>query len=47
MCMFPESNGIKFWSYSFYLQNSSILQTRIDQKEDPMKMNFENFQIQK
>ena len=30
MCMFPESNGTKFWSHSFHLQNSGILQTRMD-----------------
>ena len=47
MCIFPESNGTKFWSRSFYLQNSGVLQTRTDQKENPMKMNFDNFQTQK
>ena len=47
ICMFFESNGIKFWSHSFHLQNSGILQTRIDLPGDPMKMNFDNFQIQK
>ena len=43
MCIFSESNGIKFWSNSFHLQNSAILQTRMDQRGDPMKMNFDNF----
>ena len=47
MCMFPESNGTKFWSHSFHLQNSGILQTRMEQRWDPMKMNFDNFQLQK
>ena len=28
-------------------QNSGILQTRMNQRGDPMKMNFDNFQIQK
>ena len=45
--MFPELNRTKFWSHSFHLQNLSILQIRMDQKEDPMKMNFDIFQIQK
>ena len=30
MCRFPELNGIKSLSYSFHLQNSGILKTRID-----------------
>ena len=47
MCMFPESNGNTFWFRSFHLQNSGILQTRMDQRADLMKMNFDNFQIQK
>ena len=34
----------KFW---FYLQNSGILLTKMDQRGDPMKMNLDNFQIQK
>ena len=34
-------------SHSFHLQNSGILQTRISQRKDPMKMNFDNFQMQK
>ena len=38
--MFPESNGTKSCSHK-------ILQTRMDQRGHPMKMNFENFQIQK
>ena len=33
----------KFW---FYLQNSGILHTKMDQRRDPMKMNLDNFQIQ-
>ena len=45
--MFPESNRRKFWSHSFHLQNSDILQTRMDKKGHPIKMNFDNFQIQK
>ena len=47
MFIFPKSNGTKFWSHSFSFQNSSILQTRMKQREDFMKMNFDNFQIQK
>ena len=47
MCLFPESNGTKFWSHSFHLQNSDISQTRMDQKEDPTETNFDIFQIQK
>ena len=32
MQMFSESNRrTKFWSHSFYLQNSGILQTKMDQ----------------
>ena len=42
-CMFPESNGTKFWCPSFQLQNSGILQTRMDQRGYLMKINFENF----
>ena len=30
MCMFPESNVTKFLTHSFHLQNSGILQTRMD-----------------
>ena len=40
MCMFPELNGVKFCSRSFHLQISDILQTRTDQSEDHMKINF-------
>ena len=47
MCMFPEWNAIKFWSHCFHLQNPGILQTRIDQMGRPMKIIFDNFQIQK
>ena len=47
MCMFSESNGTKFWSYCFHLQNSGIFQTRMNQRGHPMKMNFDNFQMQK
>ena len=32
--MFSESNGTKFWSHSFHLQNSGILQTRMNKKGD-------------
>ena len=45
--MCSESNGTKFWSQSFHLQNSGLFQTKMDQRGVPMKMNFENFQIQK
>ena len=45
--MFPELKGTKFWSHSFHPRNSDILQTRMDQKGDPMKTNFHIFQIQK
>ena len=38
--MFPELNGTKFCSRSFHLQISDILQTRTDQSEDHMKINF-------
>ena len=47
MCMFSESDGTKFWSHSFHLQNPGILQARIDQNGDSMKKNFDNFQLQK
>ena len=47
MCMFPESNGTKFWSHSFHIQNSGILQTKRDQSGEHMKTNFDIFQIQK
>ena len=47
MRMFPELNGTKFWSPSFHLKNSGILKTRMDQRGDPMKTNFNIFQIQK
>ena len=47
MCMFPESNETKFQSHSFHLQNSGILQTRMDERGDPMETNFDIFQIQK
>ena len=33
--------------HSFYLQNFAILQTRLDQSGDYMKMNFHNFQMEK
>ena len=32
-----ESNKTKFWPHSFHLQNSSILQTRMDQRGTPWK----------
>ena len=47
MCMLLESNGTKFSSHSFHLQTSGILQTRIVQRGDPMKTNFDIFQIKK
>ena len=47
MCMFSELSGTKFWSHSFHLQNSGILRTKMNKKGDPMKMNFDKFQIQK
>ena len=43
MCVFPELNGFKFWSNSFHLQNLAVLLTGMDQREDSMKMNFDNF----
>ena len=43
MCIFSESNRTKSQSHSFHLQNSGILQTRRDQRGDPMKINFDNF----
>ena len=45
--MFYECNGTKFWSQRFHLQNLRILQTRMDQRWDPMKTNSDIFQIQK
>ena len=42
---FPELNGIKLWSHRFHFQHSGILQTRIYQRGDTMKMNFDNFKI--
>ena len=47
MCIFCKSNGSKFWSHGFHLQNSSFLQTKMEQKGNPTKMNFDSFQIQK
>ena len=47
LCMFPKLNGTKFWSHSFHLQNLGILQTRMDQRGEPMKTKFDIFQIQK
>ena len=37
ICLYPDLNETKFWSHSFHLQSSGILQTRMDQKGDPMK----------
>ena len=37
----------KILIWHFHLQNSGILQTRMDRREDPMKKNLSNFQIQK
>ena len=45
--MSHESNGTKPYSHSFYLENSGILQFRMDQSGDPTKMNFDDFQMQK
>ena len=42
-CMFPELHETKFSSQSFHLQNSGILPTRMNQRGDPMKMNFKIF----
>ena len=39
MCMFPESNRLKFWSHSITDQNGP--------KGNPIKTNFNVFQIQK
>ena len=47
MCIFCKSNGPKFWSHSFHLQTPAFLQTKMEQKGDPTKMNFDSFQIQK
>ena len=44
--MFPELNETKFWSHRFHLPNSGILQTKMDQRGDPMKTNFDVFLIQ-
>ena len=41
--MICESNGTKFWFHSFHLKNSGILQMRLDQRGDPMKMNLAIF----
>ena len=40
---FPESKKTKFSCCSFHLQISDILQTRMDQSGDHMKINFDNF----
>ena len=47
MRIFHELNETKVLSHSFHLQNQGILQTIKDQKGDPLKMNFDIFQIQK
>ena len=47
MCVFPESSATQSWFHRFHLQNSSIFQTRMNQMGDPMKMNFDIFQMQK
>ena len=41
--MFPELHGAKFSSQSSHLQNSGILPTRMNQRGNPMKMNFKIF----
>ena len=40
MSIFPESSRPKFRSHSFHLQNSGILQTRMDQKGGPHENEF-------
>ena len=47
MCMFPEPSRTKSQSYSFHLQNSGVFADQNGPKGDPMKMNIENFQMQK
>ena len=43
MCMFPESNRTKFSSDSFHLRNSGNFETKMNQRGDLMKTNFDNF----
>ena len=45
--MFPESSATLFWFHSFHLRNSNIFQTRMNQTGEPMKINFDIFQIKK
>ena len=45
MYMLPELNVTKSLSHSFHLQNSGILQAKMDQRGDSMKINFENLQM--
>ena len=37
MCMFPELNETEFWSHRLHLQNSGILQIRMDERRTPWK----------
>ena len=43
MCMFLESTWTKFWSYSFQLQISRILQTRMKQRGGSHENEFWQF----
>ena len=47
MCISSELNETKSYCHSFHLQNSYILQTIKGQSGDPMKINFDNFQMEK
>ena len=46
-CLLSRKVWWAVWIGSFWPKNWDILQTRLDQKGDHMKMNFEFFQIQK
>ena len=45
--MFPESNGTKFWSQSFHLQNSGIFADQNRPKGGPHENEFWQFSITK
>ena len=47
LCVCILNQRKKSLSHSFYVQNLGILQTRLDQRGDPIKINFGNFQMQK
>ena len=47
MCIFSELNKTKSSSHSFHLENSGILQIRMGKRRHPMKINFDNFQMEK